>query len=56
MGRTVKTLKAPALVALVVVAFVVPRSSTAINLWMRHLEPDGGYAGAEFPLLHTALN
>lgn len=34
------------------VAFVVPRSSTAINLWMRHLDPDGGYAGAEASLLH----
>lgn len=34
------------------VAFVVPRSSTAINVWMRHLYPDGGYAGAEAPLLH----
>ena len=35
------------------VAFVVPRSSTAINLWMRHLDLDGGYAGAEAPLLHV---
>jgi hypothetical protein len=35
------------------VAFLVPRASTAINLWMRHLDSDGGYAGAESPLLHT---
>lgn len=34
------------------VAFDIPRRATAINLWMRHLDPDGGFAGAEAALLH----
>jgi len=34
------------------VAFDIPRGATAVNLWLRHLDPDGGFAGAEVALLH----
>lgn len=33
------------------VAFDLPRQATAIDLWCRHLDDDGGFAGAEAPLL-----
>jgi hypothetical protein len=34
------------------VAFTVPRASTDLTLSVRHLDPDGGYANADSPLLH----
>jgi hypothetical protein len=33
------------------VAFDLPRHATAIDLWCRHLDDDGGFAGAEAALL-----